>query len=360
MYLKNLFLTVSAVTLCAFISAQQMTSIESVEFDPINHRFLVSNGSNVIVVDGDGNEVEYFGNDPEADYGMEVMGNALYSIVGSGVKAYDLTSGMEVSSINISGASFLNGMASDGDHRVWVTDFSAKKIYEIDFTDLANPAYVEIVSNTVTTPNGICYDETNNRLVFANWGSNAKIKAVALDTYDVTTLVNNAGVGNIDGIDNDNYGNFFICSWTPNQIKKYNADFSLSEVITVSGLSSPADLCYAEEIDTLAIPCSGNQTVKFVGFTVDNVEVTEANPFAFNCYPNPVNEKSVLYFTLLEGGQTTIDVVDSQGKLVSNVLEENLPAAEHKFIPGELDIAPGNYIWRIAKDGAVYCLPFVK
>jgi sugar lactone lactonase YvrE len=360
MYLKNLFLTVSAVSVYAFISAQQMTSIESVEFDPINHRFLVSNGSNVIVVDGNGNEVEYFGNDPEADYGMEVMGNALYSIVGSGVKAYDLTSGMEVSSINISGASFLNGMASDGDHRVWVTDFSAKKIYEIDFTDLANPAYVEIVSNTVTTPNGICYDETNNRLVFANWGSNAKIKAVALDTYDVTTLVNNAGVGNIDGIDNDNYGNFFICSWTPNQIKKYNADFSLSEVITVSGLSSPADLCYAEEIDTLAIPCSGNQTVKFVGFTVDNVEVTEANPFAFNCYPNPVNEKSVLYFTLLEGGQTTIDVVDSQGKLVSNVLEENLPAAEHKFIPGELDIAPGNYIWRIAKDGAVYCLPFVK
>ena len=360
MYLRNLFLTVSAVSVYAFVSAQQMTSIESVEFDPINHRFLVSNGSNVIVVDGDGNEVEYFGNDPEADYGMEVMGNALYAIVATGVKAYDLTSGMEVSSITISGASFLNGMASDGDHRVWVTDFSAKKIYEIDFTDLANPAYVEIVTNTVTTPNGICYDETNNRLVFANWGSSAKIKAVALDTYDVTTLVDNTGVGNIDGIDNDNYGNFFICSWTPNQIKKYNADFSLSEVITVSGLSSPADLCYAEEIDTLAIPCSGNQTVKFVGFTVDNVEVTDANPFAFNCYPNPVSEKSVLYFTLLEGGLTTIDVVDSQGKLVMNVLEENLPAAEHKFIAGELDMAPGNYIWRIAKDGAVYCLPFVK
>jgi sugar lactone lactonase YvrE len=360
MYLRNLFLTVSAVSVYAFVSAQQMTSIESVEFDPINHRFLVSNGSNVIVVDGDGNEVEYFGNDPEADYGMEVMGNALFSIVGSGVKAYDLTSGMEVSSITISGASFLNGMASDGDHRVWVTDFSAKKIYEIDFTDLANPAYVEIVTNTVTTPNGICYDETNNRLVFANWGGSAKIKAVALDTYDVTTLVDNTGVGNIDGIDNDNYGNFFICSWTPNQIKKYNADFSLSEVITVSGLSSPADLCYAEEIDTLAIPCSGNQTVKFVGFTVDNIEVSDANPFAFNCYPNPVSEKSVLYFTLLEGGLTTIDVVDSQGKLVMNVLEENLPAAEHKFIPGELDMAPGNYIWRIAKDGAVYCLPFVK
>ncbi len=345
--------------------AQTLGSIESVEYDAVNGRFLVSNGSNIIEVDGNGNEVDYFGTEPAADYGMEVMGNALFTIVIDGssnnfVKAFDLTSGVEVASLEITAAQFLNGMATDGDHRIWVTDFSAKKIYEIDFTELANPTYVEIVSNTVTTPNGICYDGNNSRLVFANWGASAKIKAISLPDYTVTTLVANAGVGNIDGIDNDDYGNFYICSWQPVQIKKYSNEFTLEEVITVAGLSSPADLCYAEEIDTLAIPNAGNSTVKFVGFAPSKVEVSIENPFAFTCNPNPVSDRSVLYFTLKESGITTIDILDHQGKLIQTIMEENLPAAQHKFVIGELDIAQGNYFWKISNGGFVYSLPFVK
>ncbi len=359
----NIFTTSLLFTISSLFSivtfAQTMSNIESVEYDNVNGRFLVSNDSDIIEIDGNGNEVAYFGTVPQANYGMEVMGNVLFAIVGSSIKGYDLTSGMQQTTISITGAVFLNGMASDGANRVWVTDFNAKKIYEIDFSDMANPSYTLVVANTTTTPNGICYDATNNRLVFANWGSNAKIKAVSLTDYTVTTLVTNAGVGNIDGIDNDNYGNFYICSWTPNQVKKYSNEFALEEVITVVGLSSPADLCYAEEIDTLAIPCAGNSTVKFVGFTPNTVPVTDANPLAFNCYPNPVSEKSVLYFNLLESGQTTIEIIDNQGKMVKTILNENLPAANHKVVLGELNIASGNYFWKISTGAAVHVFPFV-
>jgi hypothetical protein len=341
--------------------SQTLGNIESVEYDALNHRFLVSNGNNIVVVGADGNEIEYYGSDPEANYGMEIMGSALYAIVGDDVKAFDLTSGLLVSSITITGAQFLNGMASDGDHRIWVTDFNAAKIYEIDFTDLANPSYVLVVSNTNTTPNGICYDEANNRLVFVNWGSNASIKAVDLTDYSVSTLVANAGVGNIDGIDNDNYGNFFIASWTPNRITKYNADFSLSEIITVpGGLSSPADIAYAEEIDTLVIPNSGNSTVRFVGFSPSNIEVTNENPFAFNCYPNPVTDRSVLSFVTTKAGVVKISILDNQGKIIETLLEENLPAARQKVALGELEIPSGHYIWHIENEGLNFSVPFIK
>jgi hypothetical protein len=359
--------TLRSVTTClalAFIassSAQQLTSIESAEYDAINHRFLISNGNRIIEVDGNGNEVAYFGTDPEADYGMEIMGSALYSIVGSSVKAFDLTSGLQVSSITISGAAFLNGMASDYDHRIWVTDFSDKSIYEIDFTDLANPSYIQIVANTVTTPNGICYDPDNNRLVFVNWGTSAKIKAVSLDDYSMSTLVNNTGVGNIDGIDNDSYGNYFIASWNPNRITKYNSDFTLSETITVPGsLSSPADIAYAEEIDTLIIPNSANASVRFVGFTPVSIDATDANPIAFSCYPNPLTENSVISFRLLQSGVTRIEILDSQGKMVELVLEENLPAAAHKIVVGDLDLASGNYLWHIVSGKLEMTQPFLK
>lgn len=359
--------TLRFVSACIFLStildakAQQLSSIESAEYDAINHRFLISNGSRIIEVDGSGNEVAFFGTDPEADYGMEIMGSALFSIVGGSVNAYDLTSGVLVSSIDITGAAFLNGMASDYDHRIWVTDFGDKSIYEIDFTDLANPSFVQIVANTVTTPNGICYDPDNNRLVFVNWGSSAKIKAVSLDDYSVTTLVNNAGVGNIDGIDNDNYGNFFISSWTPVRITKYDSEFSVSETISVVGsLSSPADIAYAEEIDTLIIPNSGNSTVRFVGFSPSSIEATDSNPISFSCYPNPLTENSVISFRLTQPAITRIEVLDAQGKVVERIMEENLPAALHKIVVGDLDLSSGNYLWHIVSGELEMTQPFLK
>jgi hypothetical protein len=160
-------------------------------------------------------------------------------------------------------------MASNGSDMVWVTDFSAKKIHAISVADLNNPIVTTLVSNTISTPNGIVFDPINNRLVFVSWGGNAPIKSVDPATGAVATLTATT-LGNCDGIDRDANGNFFVASWSPNRITQYNADFSVAQTISVAGgLSSPADICYAIENDTLAIPNSGNNTVVYVGF--DNV-----------------------------------------------------------------------------------------
>jgi sugar lactone lactonase YvrE len=217
-------------------------------------------------VDGDGNGVSTLPSPLAAAYGMEIFDNHLFAIHSNRVKVFDLATNALVQNVNITGAGFLNGMASDGVARVWVTDFSTKKIHQIDFTDLANPVTTLLSNNTTTTPNGIVYDEANNRLVFVAWGSNAPIKALDLTDNTITTLATTT-LGNCDGIDKDGLGNYFVASWSPNRITKYSPDFSVSEIITVAGgLSSAADICYANEIDTLAIPNSGNTTVVYVGF----------------------------------------------------------------------------------------------
>ena len=128
-----------AILFCIYQSlSAQLNNIESVEYDPVNLRFLVSNSNSIIAINQDGS-MEQFGTNAAASFGMEVIGNTLFVIQNNAIEAYDLTTEDLISSLPISSAGFLNGMASDGVNHLWVTDFSNKKIHEIDVTDIANP-----------------------------------------------------------------------------------------------------------------------------------------------------------------------------------------------------------------------------
>jgi hypothetical protein len=362
--MKSLALFVAICFGSSTAFAQMLSDIESAEFDPINHRFLVSNGNSVLEVNSAGQAVGEIGDgSPQSYYGMEVIGNTLFTIVSSSVRAYDLATGSQISSIAISGANFLNGMASDGINRVWVTDFGTNKIHEIDYSDLQNPSYTTVVNNTVVTPNGICFDEANGRLIFVAWsGNNSDITAVSLTDYSLTTLLANTSLNSIDGIDNDGFGNYFLASWTPQRITKYNSDFSVSEVITVAGgLNNAADIAYAEEIDTLIIPNSGNNTVRFVGFQQTNsVSESEWESLEPTCFPNPIQFESVITFYNKNAGTVRIEAVDMQGKIVCVLMEEQFSQALQRVVIGDVSIAAGKYFWRIQTAGEVLTVPFLK
>lgn len=336
------FSLIFSVIAAQMLNAQSLSTIESAEFDPSGHRFLVSNQSELVVVDENGNPVSSL--PIPVAYGMEVAGNNVFAISGGSVICHDLTSGVELSSLTISGAQFLNGMASDGANRIWVTDFAAKKIHELDFSDLQNPSSSVIVNNTVSTPNGICYDAPGNRLVFVAWGNSAPIKAVSLTDYSVSTILANSGVGNIDGIDNDESGNFFIASWSPNRITQFNSDFTVSQTITVSGgLNSPADIAYAEEIDTLIIPNSGNATVRFVGFS-PSVGVNELDAVAdIRVYPNPASDFLIMDWFLEEAGTMTVSLLDVMGRRADQLWSGGLPAGNNKLVLDITECAEGLY-----------------
>jgi hypothetical protein len=322
---------------------QNLVTVESVEYDHVSGRFFASNASNIIEVDGDGNPIQEFGTAPAADYGMEVMNDILFAIDGNRVKGFNLGDGTQLMNQSISGAVFLNGMASDGVSRIWVTDFSAKEVHEINVSDINNPVVTTIVANTVTTPNGIVYDEDNNRLVFVNWGSNAPIKAISLTDYAVTTLTSTT-LGNCDGIDNDLYGNFYVSSWSPTRITRFSSNFTVNEIVTAPGLSSPADICYAEEIDTLAIANSGNATITFVGFDIaSNIAEPNERSVGLSVFPNPVTESSFVEFTMSQPEFVKAQIFDMNGRLVSVLLNENLPATKHRVLLAGLALESGAY-----------------
>ena len=127
-------LTLLLLTAPTTLFSQSYNGPESVEHDDANARYLVSNSSNGQIIaraDGTGQLSTFVTGVGAGPHGLEIVGNTVYACSGSRVKGYDLTSGTEVANINI-GGQFLNGITSDGSANIFVTDFSAKKIYRID------------------------------------------------------------------------------------------------------------------------------------------------------------------------------------------------------------------------------------
>lgn len=346
--LANLFIF---SVLCSF--SQTLNNIESVEYDSSENRFFISNGNSIIARASDGT-LSFFSNQ-SATHGMEVMGDHLFVIDGSTIRGFELDTENEVMTLNVSGAGFLNGMTNDGNGNLFATDFSNKRIYKFNVSDLSNPTQEIIVNNTATTPNGIVYDEDNNRLIFVNWEFNATIKAVDLSDNSVSTIIN-SGVGSIDGIDEDNDKNYYISSWNPARITKFDSTFANPEIITTPFLTSPADICYAKEIDTLAIPHypNGGNEVVFIGFTPDTTMSTSTLNLDFEdielkVYPNPISENSIIEFELNESVELNLSIWSQDGKKVKTLLAGKQLKGKHK-ISFQGEQIPSGLYWLVVEN----------
>ena len=269
-----------SLTLAGALYAQTPNNIEAAEYDPTANRWFISNGSSILETSDGGASYAYFGSG-SATHGMEVVDGHLFAIGNNVVRAYDLVTADLIGSLSIPGAAFLNGMGSRSGELV-ISDFSSGKLHRIDITDPADMATEVLVNSTGTTPNGVVIDEANNRAIVVNWGGNAPILEVDLATGEFSTLLN-SGLGNLDGIDMDGAGQFYVSSWSPARITRYSNDFSSSETVVqgaASGLSSPADISYAIETDTLGVANSGNDAPSFHYFgTANAVERLDAEEF---------------------------------------------------------------------------------
>jgi hypothetical protein len=356
--MKKILFCVLALS-ASLSQAQSLTAIEGVEYDPTNQIFLVGNGNNVVRMHSDAVPQGTLGA-AKSNYGMEVMNGVLFSIVGSAIKGYDVTTGAQVMTHSLAGASFLNGMASNGTDKLWVSDFSAKKIYELNVANLAAPTSSIVVANTTSTPNGLTYDAANNRLVMVSWGANASIKAIDLSTYTLS-VITTTNLGNCDGVDHDSYGNYYVSSWSPNAITKFSNDFTTTSTVTVTGgVSSAADICYAEELDTLAIPCTGNNVVKFVGFNPSFV--TETNAFEFQAYgfPTEVKDMFTVGFDLPQAVDVNIRLFDVNGRLVNEVIHRTFPQGNNQVLITELPSESGIYFVQVWAGTHLSVVSFIR
>jgi len=254
--MKNLLYFFLA-SIFSYGNAQSYNGPESVEYDPINGEYYISNSSNGQILKWDGVALTLFvSNVGSGPHGLEIVNNTLYACSGGRLKGFDLIDGTEVLDYNLNG-SFLNGI-SHSNEALYISDFSAKRLYKYD---LLNNSH-ELVCTFQKTPNGVYYDEINDRLLVVCWGNNAPIYEVDLSLSSYTSILN-TGLGNLDGISMDDCGFFYVSAWSNNSIYRYSPDFTDVQQV-VSNLSHPADICYNQSEHVLAVPNSLNNTVDYL------------------------------------------------------------------------------------------------
>lgn len=311
--MKKLYaLLSSSVLLSATLTAQSFSSPESVEYDNANNRWIVGqNGSGEIHIYSPGSSTlsAFASGLSTGPHGIEQLGSVIYACDGAYIRGYDATSGASVFTVNL-GATFLNGLTSDGGHFLFTTDFTAKKIYRVNTLTSG----FNLMTTTVKTPNGIVYDGANNRCVFVTWGSNAPIQAMSLLDSSIST-VRATSLSNCDGITRDPNGYWYVTSWGTNALNMVDPGFTNAPVSVMTGLSSPADIDITTSGDSIGIPNSGsaNNVVFYsVPLSTNNAVATEQH---FSAYPNPATDRVTLAFdnAVING---TIELVDLNGKVL--------------------------------------------
>lgn len=329
--MKNILVLILAFAAVSVAHAQSYSQPESVEYDASGSRYFISNpgAGNILQRDGSGT-LTVFTSLPSSPHGLHISGNTLYVCDGASLKGYDLASASEVMNINL-GATFLNGLTGDGGSNLYVTDFTAKKIYHVD---IPSQTFNVFVTGLTKSPNGIFYDGANSRLLFVSWGSNAPIMQVNL-ADSVTTQVASTSLTNCDGITRDSQGNYYVTAWGTQSMYKFDNTFSSVPVQFTTGLNNPADICYNAAGDTIAIPNAGNNTVMFVWLNSAGVGIDERVQKNIEAYPVPSDDKVTISLDRDANG-IVYTLFDACGKLI----EERASFCQDKQVVISLEDLP--------------------
>jgi len=351
--MKKIFIIVFAQFISSIAFSQSYFSPESIEFDYANNRWFIANngGNNILTRSSETGALAVFaptGFSGGGPHGLEIVEDTLYACAGASLRAYNINSGDLVFSINL-GATFLNGITHDTAGNLYITDFSGNKIYRFNTKNRKRNTFV---ASGVSSPNGIIYDKENNRCVFVQW--QGAIRAVSLVDSTVSTLVSSSGLNSVDGITRDGAGNYYVSSWNPTRITRYNSTFTTptTAVGTGMGLSNPADIFYNVLTDTLGVPNSGsgnNTTYYYFGSTT-STENFSKNAFKFSVFPNPISKTAEIKYQLAKEGNVKIEISDISGKLIKTITNENQSKGPHLINFDRSSLSAGIYLFGISNE----------
>lgn len=330
-----LFLALTAITV-----AQTYNSPESMVYDTSNDRYLISNvnGNTIFTLSTDGELTNFVTEGLNGPKALFIVGDTLLSINHTSVQGFLLSDASKVMHIDVDGSQFMNGAAIDGNDNLFVTDMQKHLVFRINLKTGDYNVFVD----GLNSPNGLHFDEANNRLLMVSWGGNAKIQAIGL-TDSVLTDVVTTKMSNLDGICSDNCGNIYVSSWGKNAVYVYEPTFTKAPTKIAENLSGPADISIRQDNQTLLVP----------KFNANAVEIIE---LGMNCAQTtsniaPANESTELETTVtveweaVEGATSYYVEYGTDNMFYSTIgfkATENLSTDLE-----ELDAAT-TYFWRIA------------
>ena len=337
--------------LFSFVSLTQnlLNNPESVVYDSVYERYLVSNwgDGNIILIDNSGQQAP-FNQELISTAGLHIVGDTLFVSsnegVNSGIIGFLLSTGEIVFHVNIAEKQLLNDITSDLDGNLYVTDTDAHRIYKVSINDMT---YTTFFNSGLGWPNGIICDLPNNRLLVLNGGlPNKPLIAVSLEDSTISTVVE-TGLGAIDGLTTDNYGNTYFSSWVTDKVYRYDESFTNPPEVVSSGHNNPADIFFNKLNNILAVPNFNSNSVDFIPITFTNQkEINQEDVKIIRLYPNPFTDQIQFDFYLSKKTLTKISVYDILGNKIAELMNEELNKGEHSILwngTDNISLKPGIY-----------------
>lgn len=327
---------------------------ESVVYDSLYNRYLVSNWANGSIVQIDSNGVQsYFVTGHGSINGIYIAENIVFAGCSTKVKGFDLATKDTVMDLAIPGAINYNDITADNSGNIYITDFDAKKIIKVN---IQTHAYSIFVDGLTRNPNGILFDEPNNRLLLCSFGYNIPILAISLEDSSVS-VVANTSLGQCDGFTKDRFGYYYISSWLTTSVYKFDSTFSNPPELFYSNPAAPVDISYNSIDDVLAVPLMYANAVVFLPVTPVSVEKEEGDllqKFELNQnYPNPFNPGTKIKYSVPQVSDVVIKVYDSLGNEVVTLVDEEKPAGNYEIRFDGKNLTSGIYFYKLTAGNVV-------
>ncbi|PKK83012.1 MAG: hypothetical protein CVT49_10735 [candidate division Zixibacteria bacterium HGW-Zixibacteria-1] len=226
---------------CYFIS-----NINGDPFGKDDNGYIIKLDSNFRLIDNyfiDGRSEQVQLNAPK---GMAVFDSILYVADIGNVRAFEVSSGRQLSGIDFSPfrPKFLNDMAVDAIGRLYVSDMLTDRIFMVDTTgEITEIAVLE-------SPNGLLWDKGG--FLYAACWSPPRIAKIAF-SETVRDILTDENFGQLDGIDVDRRGSLYFSDHRKGAIYKFDpVNARLDTVLTNMGL--PADISIDRKNNLLLIP----------------------------------------------------------------------------------------------------------
>jgi len=368
---SSFLLILTFLLFSSFLYSQQYIWPESVVYDSVNDRYLISNtGSGDIIAVPRADVGKIIANPLDLSIlvlgtdsgwvsmkGIIIIGNTIWCActydASLGYKealvGRDLNTGAITRTIDFPSGDFINDVTADASGIIYLSGNSV--IYQVDPS--TSPATITTLLTNTNAYNGLYFDDANNRLLYTDdysVGVAARISAMDMSDNSTSVLFESpAGVNLCDGLTMDHLGNIYYSVWSdPNQVMRYNPNTGIVDVASTghNGVthSGAADILYHDtrglgktknamtSDGTLVVPNFGPGPagvwgwVDFIPFDQLDAEDEEVsipkNIKLHQNFPNPFNPNTSISYELTSKSLVNITIYDLLGSEIIELINE--------------------------------------
>jgi len=350
---STIFIVILAVIAVSspLITAQNLlNNPESVVYDSLQDRYLVSNfgDGSIVAIASDGTQ-SYFDTTLTRIAGMLNKRDTLFVASNAspyvGLVAYSLQTDDMLFFLPVPSVGLLNDLDYDNQGYIYISDYWDNKLWRVDMSAMSCTLFVD----PLQAPNGVICDTLHNRLLVISVNtSTSPIMAVDFTDGSTSLVVNTYGYAG-DGLAWDDQRRLYTSEWSTNSCHRYDTLFTHPPETVSSGHDGPADIYINRRDNILCVPNFYRNDVDFVEIYPSSTDdmVVPDNYYTLSNYPNPFNAGTTVKYSLENNGPVSIQVYDLMGRRIETLVNTVQNAGQHSVNWKADNYSSGTYFYSI-------------